>query len=235
MSSLFASLYASLSELRRAVSNCVQIISDALCIPKSRPTSRHERNLKTRFPALKRWRTMRGVVWPARRKPRRILLKGLPFWPARLQGKGRRRKRRKSLMKLLGLLLLSGLIEACARASLRGTQARFAASKSRLAPLRGWPASLRATALLGCLLTFGCAARQPAVPVMPDCPAPPVPELPALISGEPLDSLANVRILMERDDCMRLYVRGLEDALECYKKTGDNYGPASNGGSFANP
>ena len=87
----------------------------------------------------------------------------------------------------------------------------------------------------GCLLTFGCAARQPAVPVMPDCPAPPVPELPALISGEPLDSLANVRILMERDDCMRLYVRGLEDALECYKKTGDNYGPASNGGSFANP
>ena len=136
-------------------------------------------------------------------------------------------------MKLLGLLLLSGLIEACARASLRGAQARFAASKSRLAPLRGWPASLRATAILCCLLTFGCAARQPAVPVIPDCPAPPIPELPALISGEPLDSLANIRILMERDDCMRLYVRGLEDALECYKKTGGNYGPADNDGSIA--
>ena len=54
-----------------------------------------------------------------------------------------------------------------------------------------------------------------------------------MISGEPLDSLANVRILMERDDCMRLYVRGLEDALECYKKTGDNYGPADNDGSIA--
>lgn len=89
--------------------------------------------------------------------------------------------------------------------------------------------------LLGLLLLTGliggCGIK--AVPVMPDCPAPPVPELPALISGEPLDSLANVRILMERDDCMRLYVRGLEDSLECYKKTGGNYGPADNGGSFA--
>ena len=143
-------------------------------------------------------------------------------------------------MKLLGLLLSIALIAGFdsiprAATSCGGREVACGRRYARFAPLRGWPASLRATAILCCLLAFGCAARQPAVPVILDCPAPPVPELPALISGEPLDSLANVRILMERDDCMRLYVRGLEDALECYKKTGDNYGPASNGGSFANP
>ena len=62
---------------------------------ESWPTPKHRRNLKARISALKRWRTMRGVVWPARRKPGRILLKGLPFWPARLRkdaaGKGESR------------------------------------------------------------------------------------------------------------------------------------------------
>lgn len=89
--------------------------------------------------------------------------------------------------------------------------------------------TLRALLLLTALIG-GCGIK-PAP--FPDCPAPPVPDLPALISGEPLDSMVNIRILMERDDCMRLYIRGLEDALECYKKTGGNYGPASNDGFAA--
>lgn len=91
--------------------------------------------------------------------------------------------------------------------------------------------TLRAMLLLSVLIA-GCGIRTAP---LPDCPVPARPELPALISGEPLESMVNIRILMERDDCMRLYIRGLEDALECYKKTGGNYGPAGNGGFVAHP
>ena len=62
----------------------------------------------------------------------------------------------------------------------------------------------------------GCAFKAP----LPDCPVPPSPELPELISGEPLESAANMRVLMERDDCMRLYIQGLEGAIECFRKSG---------------
>lgn len=72
---------------------------------------------------------------------------------------------------------------------------------------------LRAMLLLTALIA-GCGIK--AAP-LPDCPAPARPQLPALISGEPLESQANMRILMERDDCMRLYIQGLEDTLECLK------------------
>ena len=62
----------------------------------------------------------------------------------------------------------------------------------------------------------GCAFKAP----LPDCPAPPSPKLPELVSGQPLESASNMRILMERDDCMRLYIQGLEDTIECFKNTG---------------
>lgn len=71
--------------------------------------------------------------------------------------------------------------------------------------------------LLLSVLTGGCGFRQAA---MPDCPKPPEPVLPELDASLPLDSPINVRKLMERDDCMRLYIQGLEDALECCKRIG---------------
>lgn len=88
---------------------------------------------------------------------------------------------------------------------------------------------LRAVLLLSVLIA-GCGINTAP---LPDCQAPARPELPALISDKPLESSINMRILMERDDCMRLYIQGLEDTLECYKKTGGPYGPANNDSSLA--
>lgn len=71
--------------------------------------------------------------------------------------------------------------------------------------------------LLLSVLTVGCASRQPA---MPDCPKPPEPVLPELDASLPLDSPINMRRLMERDDCMRIYISGLEACIDCYQKIG---------------
>lgn len=71
--------------------------------------------------------------------------------------------------------------------------------------------------LLLSVLIGGCVFKAP----LPDCPVPPSPALPELLAGEPLESAANMRVLMERDDCMRLYIQGLEGAVECLKKIGE--------------
>lgn len=72
--------------------------------------------------------------------------------------------------------------------------------------------------LLSSVLIAGCGIKT--IPKPPDCPAPPVPKLVELLPDEPLESPTNMRLLMERDDCMRLYISGLEAAIECYKHTG---------------
>lgn len=80
--------------------------------------------------------------------------------------------------------------------------------------------NLRAMLLLTVLIA-GCGIKAPVANI--DCPEPPKPDLPMLLQDEPLESLNNIRILMERDDCMRRYIVGLEDALEC-SKGGNNNG-----------
>ena len=68
-----------------------------------------------------------------------------------------------------------------------------------------------------------CTARPalpPPVMVMHTgvvCPAPARPALPVIDPDVALDSPANVERLMERDDLLRQYIRGLESTVDCYK------------------
>lgn len=71
--------------------------------------------------------------------------------------------------------------------------------------------------LLLSVLIAGCAIKQ-AVPI--DCPRPEEPVLPELDPTLPLENPANIERLMERDDCIRLYILGLEACIECFRKTG---------------
>lgn len=73
-------------------------------------------------------------------------------------------------------------------------------------------------ALLLSGLIASCATTKP-VP-LPECPRPDVPEMPILDAEIPLEHPLNMQRLMERDDCLRFYIEGLESALDCYKKTG---------------
>lgn len=68
----------------------------------------------------------------------------------------------------------------------------------------------------------GCAARRPAPEplALPDCPAPVAPVLPALDASEPLESPANMKKLMERDDRIRTYIAGLLATLSCWRARG---------------
>ena len=83
----------------------------------------------------------------------------------------------------------------------------------------------RATVLFCVLIVLcsGCGKEVHAPPVilnLPDCPAPSPPILPELDAGESLESPANVARLLERDDCMRAYINGLNAALRCYEARG---------------
>lgn len=67
-----------------------------------------------------------------------------------------------------------------------------------------------------------CNARPALPPVMvvhvsAICPAPVRPDLPVIDPDAALDSPANVERLMERDDLLRQYIKGLESTVECYK------------------
>lgn len=79
--------------------------------------------------------------------------------------------------------------------------------------------------IAGCSLLTGCGARElPALPPapiilkLPDCPAPTPPVLPVLDAALPLDNPENLETLLIRDDVIRAYLRGLEAAVNCYKR-----------------
>lgn len=92
----------------------------------------------------------------------------------------------------------------------------------------------RGSALLIALMLAcsGCGHRAAtALPnlEMPECPAPAAPILPHLDPYEPLDSPANVKVIMERDDIIRAYIDGLTAALACYGKRRKAKGGRENG------
>lgn len=58
---------------------------------------------------------------------------------------------------------------------------------------------------------------------------PAAPALPLLDPYEPLDSPANVKLIMERDDIIRSYIDGLTAALACYGKLQKAKGDRDNG------
>jgi len=71
------------------------------------------------------------------------------------------------------------------------------------------------------VLCSACAAKQvPQAPVVVvpvvECPMPALPVLPDLYGGLPFDHPSNVEVLMERDDTMRAYIKGLRAACKCY-------------------
>lgn len=71
--------------------------------------------------------------------------------------------------------------------------------------------------------SLGCSARQAQVPPAPavvrivPCPCPQRPEIPAVIGSLPFDHQVNIEALLERDDIIRAYVKGLEATVECYR------------------
>ena len=73
-----------------------------------------------------------------------------------------------------------------------------------------------------CSLT-GCAAKPappPPAPLLvplPACPSPGKPRLAQLDGTLPFDAPANIQVLLERDDSMRGYVKGLEATVTCYQ------------------
>lgn len=70
----------------------------------------------------------------------------------------------------------------------------------------------------------GCAERMPELPPAPivfeqrDCPAPSRPNLPVVDGTLPFDAPENVSALMRRDTILKNYAKGLEAAVDCYRK-----------------
>lgn len=88
------------------------------------------------------------------------------------------------------------------------------------------PASVALIVLIGLCSLAGCGGKQapevPAPPVilkLPDCPAPERPRLPLINGDLPFDSPENIKAFLERDDIMRAYIKGLEAAVGCYRRT----------------
>ncbi len=86
--------------------------------------------------------------------------------------------------------------------------------------------SLLASTVLGSMLALcgltGCASRPappPSVVIVATqpCPAPVRPVLPMLDGTLPFDAPPNVAALLERDDALRGYAKGLEAAVDCYR------------------
>ena len=83
---------------------------------------------------------------------------------------------------------------------------------------------LSLTLLGSLLLTAGCAERMPELPAPPrvfparDCPAPERPVLPPVDGTLPFDSPENIAVFMRRDTILKTYAKGLESAVDCYRK-----------------
>lgn len=71
-------------------------------------------------------------------------------------------------------------------------------------------------------LCSACGPKQTAheplaiVPIV-ECPAPQPPALPVLQGGLPFDHPSNIAAMMERDDALRMYIKGLEATCKCYQ------------------
>lgn len=81
-------------------------------------------------------------------------------------------------------------------------------------------------ALIGLCSLTGCGApRQatlappPLILSLPDCPTPEAPRLPRINGSLPFDAPANVKILLERDDILRAYIKGLNATVQCFRRT----------------
>ncbi len=71
--------------------------------------------------------------------------------------------------------------------------------------------------LIGLIALGSQACAAQGVQTIARCPAPVKPDLPLFDPELPFDHLSNVENLLKRDDYMRQYVRGLEDAVHCYE------------------
>lgn len=80
------------------------------------------------------------------------------------------------------------------------------------------------TLLGSLLLAVGCAERMPELPAPPrvfparDCPAPERPVLPSIDGTLPFDAPENISAFMRRDTILKTYAKGLESAVDCYRK-----------------
>lgn len=85
-------------------------------------------------------------------------------------------------------------------------------------------ASVLLIGLIGLCSLVGCGGKRPEVPtppavlILPDCPSPERPRLPLINGDLPFDSPENIKIFLERDDIMRVYIKGLEAAALCYRR-----------------
>jgi hypothetical protein len=86
-------------------------------------------------------------------------------------------------------------------------------------------ASVALIALIVLCSLGGCGTRTPELappPVilnLPDCPAPDAPRLPPINGALPFDAPANIAALLERDDVMRAYIKGLDAAITCFRRS----------------
>ena len=80
------------------------------------------------------------------------------------------------------------------------------------------------TLLGSLLLAAGCAERMPELPAPPHtlpvrgCPTPERPALPSVDGTLPFDSPENIAVFMRRDTILKTYAKGLESAVDCYRK-----------------
>ena len=85
------------------------------------------------------------------------------------------------------------------------------------------PASALLIVSIGLGSLTGCGTARPSLPpppavlILPDCPSPSRPALPRIDGSLPFDAPANVKAIMDRDDALRLHVKGQEAALDCFR------------------
>ncbi len=71
--------------------------------------------------------------------------------------------------------------------------------------------------LSGCAAADMTPAPAPVIIQAAYCPGPTAPALPPLDPALPFDAPDNVRVLLDRDDLCRHYIKGLQATLRCYE------------------